>query len=156
MPLLTSQVSVVHVLLSLQTLVVPTQTPVWQASLVVHALPSVQTVPLTTAAKTQLPVTTSQVSAVQALLSLHTLAVPRQLPFWQTSPLVHALPSLQAAPLARAVKAQLPLTASQLSVVQALLSLHTLAVPAQVPLLQMSLAVQATPSLQPVPSATFA
>ena len=45
------------------------------------------------------PVVTSQESLVHTLLSLQTTSVPPQLPPLQTSPLVHALLSLQGAVL---------------------------------------------------------
>ncbi len=88
------------------------------------------------------------------MLSLQTLAVPAQLPALHTSLAVQALPSLQLPPSTTATKAHLPLTVSQLSVVHALLSLQTVAMPAQVPVVQVSGVVQALPSSQAVPLAT--
>ncbi|MBM4345590.1 MAG: inorganic phosphate transporter [Deltaproteobacteria bacterium] len=83
---------------------------------------SLQAVPSLTLAAPQLPVLASQLSVVQALLSLQTLAVPAlQLPVAQVSVLVHKLPSSQGVPLS-AVLTHLPLV--QTSVVQALPSLQ--------------------------------
>ncbi len=144
-----------HALLSLQTLAVPLHVPLWQVSLLVQALPSLQGVPPTTATLIQLPVPVSQVSPVQGLLSSQFLVVPLHTPFWHASPVVQALPSLQELPFATVGYAQLPVSASHPSVVQGLLSLQTLAVPAQVPSLHASPVVHARPSLQPVPSTTL-
>ncbi len=153
---LASQASLVQVLLSLQTLATPVQAPDLQASLLVHALPSLQRLPSLRLVNTQLPVVVSQVSAVQALPSLQTLAVPAQVPLWQLSGLVQALPSSHTLPLATGVYTQLPVVESQVSAVHTLLSLQVLAVPPHLPALQVSGLVQALPSLQPVPSTTLA
>src|SRR5512140_338424 len=64
------------------------QTPFWQTSLTVHGLPSSHALVLFV--KTQ-PVTGSQVSVVQTLLSLHTTGVPLHVPPPQVSPVVQAL-----------------------------------------------------------------
>ncbi len=96
-----------------------------------------------------------QLSVVQALLSLHTLAVPAQTPPVHRSLLVHKLPSLQPAPLAMLVWTQLPVLLSQVSVVQVLLSLHVAAAPAQTPVVQTSVVVQRLPSSHTVPATTL-
>ncbi len=122
-----------------------------QASPTVQSLPSLQVAASARATLLQAPL--SQLSAVQALSSLHCvtsvqpqLGVPRQLPATQPSALVQSLPSLQVAALAR--KTQLPEPLSQLSSVHGLPSLQVVAVPAlQVPSLQTSPLVQASPSL---------
>ena len=156
LPVLTSQVSVVQALLSLQVLAVPPHLPVVQVSGLVQALPSLQVVPSVALANKQLPVPVSHESLVQPLPSLQTLAVPPQLPAVQMSLAVQALPSLQALPSASPMFLQLPVVGAQLSDVQALLSLQFLAVPAQRPALHASPAVQASPSLHELPSATAA
>ncbi len=92
------QVSDVQTLLSLQTLAVPVQAPVLQPSLVVHALPSSQTVPSKTLTKLQIPVLTLHESVVQTLLSLHCLAVPLQTDFAHKSLSVQVFPSLHGLP----------------------------------------------------------
>jgi hypothetical protein len=139
------QESVVQALLSLQTVAVPGwQTPPLQVSPVVHTLPSLQAFVLFVNTH---PVAGLQASFVHGLLSLHTVAVPGwQLPPPQASPVVQALPSSQAAVLL--VNAH-PVSGSQVSVVQALPSLQTVAVPGwQLPPPQMSPVVHTLPSSQ--------
>lgn len=119
-PVLGSQVSVVHTLLSSQTLGVFTHAPVARLQLsVVQALPSSQDFGV----KVQLPVEGLQASIVQRLLSSQVLAVPVQIPFWQESAEVQRFPSSQAVPDGALVCTQ-PAAGLQLSVVQALLSLQ--------------------------------
>jgi len=118
------QVSVVHTLLSLQMMPVPAHTPAVHTSPLVQALPSLQTVPLATFVNTH-PVAGAQVSAVQALLSLHTSAVPPHTPLVHTSPVVQALPSLQAVPLATGVNTQALVVRLQMSLVHTLPSLQS-------------------------------
>ena len=86
-----------HTLLSVHATAVPTQTPLAsQVSPWLQALPSSQVTAIWMA-KVQFPVLALQESAVQALPSLHTVLTPgTQLPPPQTSPTVHALPSVQA------------------------------------------------------------
>ncbi len=148
------QLSDVQVLLSLQTLAVPPQMPVLHASPLVQALPSLQTVPSLTAVLTQLPVGASQLSVVQALLSLHVFAVPPQTPKVQASAVVQARPSLHEVPSAKLLNTHAPVLGLQASLVQVLLSVQTLAVPVQVPAWQLSPLVQALLSLQTPPLAT--
>ncbi len=155
LPLVASQVSVVHALLSLQVAGEPAQTPAVHLSLAVHDLPSSQVVPSVTLVNTQLPVVASQVSLVQPLLSVQTLAVPPHLPLVQASLRVQARPSLQAVPLVTLVYTHAPVVVSQLSVVQALLSVQVLAVPLHLPVVQMSGLVQALLSLHELPSVTL-
>jgi uncharacterized membrane protein YfbV (UPF0208 family) len=95
----------------------------------------------------QPPVRGSQVSVVQGLLSLQLFARPGwQTPLPQPSPTVQALPSSQGAVLG--VKVHAPVAEVQRSVVHGLSSVQVFGVPAQVPLLQVSLRVQASPSSQ--------
>src|SRR5437879_3036072 len=133
----------------------PVQTPLWQVSVCVHALPSLQVLPLAFAGCEHVPAAGAQVpavwhwsEAVQAtgLLPVHT-------PLWQVSVCVHALPSLQVLPLAfagfaprRAADLQVPAAWHWSEAVQAtgLLPVHT-------PLWQVSVWVQALPSLQALP-----
>jgi hypothetical protein len=137
-------VSVVHGLPSLHTTAVsPWHMPPPHASPVVHGVAVVAGVRVVRedAAEAGL-----HVSVVHALLSLHTTVVPLwHVPPPQTSPVVQALPSLHAPVLF--VKTQ-PVVVLHVSVVQALLSLHTSALmPWQVPPPQVSPVVQAFPSL---------
>jgi hypothetical protein len=138
-------VSVVQTLLSLQTTGVPAwHVPPPHTSPLVQAFPSSQGAELFV--NTQ-PVAGLQLSLVQTLLSLQTTGVPAwQVPPPQVSPVVHAFPSSQAAALF--VWTQ-PVAGLHESSVHGLLSLQVTAAPAwQVPLPQVSPAVQAFPSSQ--------
>ena len=187
LPVFTSQLSFVHATLSLQALGVPAlQTLPAQVSACVHALPSLQAMPLFGVVM-QAPVFASQASLVHKLPSLQTLKLaPVHTPCWQLlSPLqpflssqrvlfalacvVHfpaalshtafkhtlatAGQSLSAAqkppqPL-MGLAAHTPLEALQLSLVQALLSSHTLAGPGMhVPATHKSPWVHGVPSVQ--------
>jgi hypothetical protein len=150
-PLAGSHASAVQVFRSLQFRgAPPMHLPVLQASWVVQALLASQA--RLFSVKTQ-PLTVSQLSVVQGLLSLQSSAAPAtQLPLLQASGSVQALPSLQGAALA--VKVQ-PVLGSQASSVQALPSLQGMAVPAQVPLAHASLSVHALSSLQTSEFAVF-
>ena len=139
------QEAVVQTLLSSgQVTCVPVQVPFEQLSFSVHALLSLQ-VPEFFGVCTH-PVAGLQLSSVQALLSsqLSGVVPGLQVPFSQTSPVVQAFPSLQAAEFG--VKTQSPVIGSQESVVQGLLSLQVFGVPAHTPLEQTSLIVQGFPS----------
>src|SRR5436190_421864 len=95
----------------------------------------------------------SHESAVQALLSAQFLGAPLvQLPPWQLSPVVQALPSSQWVPLCLGWYRQ-PSIASHESVVQGLLSSQERDDPPRhLPLRHESAGVQASPSSQEVPS----
>jgi hypothetical protein len=94
-PLAALQVSLVHGLLSLQTLAAPgTHAPFAHVSPTLHTLPSVHAAVVLL--KTQ-PVAPLQASLVHGLLSLHVTVAPlAHAPPAQTSPAVHALPSEHA------------------------------------------------------------
>ncbi len=81
-----------------------------------HALPSSHAEPLAFAGFEHKPLEVSQLPAVwQESLALHTTAPePVQLPFWQVSVLVQALPSLQLVPLALTGLLQTPVAELQL------------------------------------------
>jgi hypothetical protein len=98
-PVAVSQLSCEQGLLSLQSAVAPgTQAPLLlQVSPTVHALLSVQLLPVL-ALLTQPPASV-QVSVVQGLPSSQFCVVPKQAPALHLSPVVHALPSLQAVPV---------------------------------------------------------
>src|SRR5262249_46311051 len=83
---------------AVQTTGAPVQLPAWQLSPCVHALPSSQVVPSTTAACWQ-PAAGSQLSVVQALPSSQFGGVPAWQPAApaQTSAPLQALPSSQSA-----------------------------------------------------------
>src|SRR3989442_537182 len=130
------------------------QTPNWQVSVPLHTFPSLHEVPLGTGAYTH-PVGGLQLSAVHGLPSSHLRGLPLQTPPEQVSPVVQALPSLQALPLiftgfehVPVLGSQVPTTLHWSEAVQTtwLLPLHT-------PLWQVSVCVQALPSLQALPLA---
>jgi hypothetical protein len=122
------------------------QLPPAHVSPVVQALPSLHEAVLLV--KTQ-PVAGLQVSVVQTLLSLQTIAAPLHEPPLHVSPEVQAFPSLQEFVLL--VKTQ-PVAGLHESVVQTLLSLQTIDVPPHEPPLQESPVVHAFPSSHAVPS----
>jgi hypothetical protein len=98
--------------------------------------------------------TGSQVSLVQALWSSQLRGVPVQVPAWQVSAPLQALPSLQVVPLGTGVCWQ-PWTGSQVSAVQGLPSSQLRGGPdVQVPAWQVSAPWQTLPSLQVVPLVT--
>jgi len=122
----------------------PTHALFAHTSPVVQAFPSSQAATLFAWAQ---PVRGAQESFVHMLLSLQfSAAPPVHAPFAHVSPVVHALPSLQA--LVLLVKTQ-PIAPEHESDVQALLSLQVTGAPGrQNPNTQASLTVQAFPSLQ--------
>jgi hypothetical protein len=156
-PLAASHESVVQGLPSLQLSGGPgVQVPVWQVSVPLQALPSPQDVPFVTLTFRH-PSVASQESAVQGLPSSQLGIAPgEQVPAWQVSVPLHALPSLQDVPFPTAVCAH-PVTGSQVSVVQGLLSSQSREAPGeQVPDEQVSAPLQTSPSGQEVPSARSA
>src|SRR5438552_1557773 len=137
----------------------PTQLPFWQVSLCVQALSTVR------AARRDWFVGTEHapVAGLQVPGSWHWSAVqttgfaPSQLPFWQVSLCVQALPSVQAVPLVLFVGTEhAPVAGLQVPG-----SWHWSAVqttgfaPTQLPFWQVSLCVQALPSVQAVPTGLF-
>src|SRR5438876_760846 len=122
----------------------PTQFPPLQASLVVHALPSLQGAVLLVWTQ---PVARSQPSSVQPLPSLQFGAgPPTQRPPLQASLVVQALPSLHGAALLACAQ---PVDGLQVSSVQTVPSSQLARGSSDLcPPLQASLVVQALPSLQ--------
>jgi hypothetical protein len=142
-------------LLSLQLGGVPAvQVPDWQVSAPLQALPSGHAVPFVTDGFWH-PVAGLQLSVVQAFPSLQVSAVPAaQVPDWQVSAPLQALPSGQGVPFETGVVVH-PVEGLQPSVVHTLPSLHVGGVPAvQVPDWQVSAPSQASPSEHDVPFAT--
>src|SRR5207247_1200051 len=80
---------------------VPVQVPLWQVSVCVQGLPSLQAVPLLVCGLEHWPVAVSQVPATWhwSVAVQTTGLLPVQPPRWQVSVCVQASPSLQAAPL---------------------------------------------------------
>src|SRR5438034_1268517 len=79
----------------------PVQTPLWQLSVCVQALPSLQALPLAFAGFEHVPVAGLQVPAAWHWSEAVQMTglLPVQTPVWQVSACVQALPSLQALPL---------------------------------------------------------
>src|SRR6266849_2358938 len=144
------QLSSVQTLLSLQLGAgPPTQAPPLQVSLVVQAFPSLQGAVLLV---WKHPLVGSQASSVQTLPSSQLSGAPGlQVPPPHTSWPLHTVLSSHEAVLLVCTH---PVAGLQLSSVQTLLSLQLTALPSQNPReLQVSLVVQALPSLQEVPVA---
>jgi hypothetical protein len=101
------------------------------------------------------PVAGLHESVVQALLSLQFNGVPAvQMPFWQVSLMVQALPSLQLVPLVLLVTGHIPVDGTHApTVMQAVGAGHVTGTPAtQTPFWHVSIPLQRLPSLQGVPS----
>src|SRR5438477_321353 len=116
----------------------PTQAPAWQVSLCVHALASLQLVPLGLAGLLQTPDAGLQVPAVwHWSAAVHTTGfAPTQAPAWQVSLCADAVPSVPRLPVVWHWSA----------------AVHTTGfAPTQVPAWQVSLCVHALASLQLVP-----
>src|SRR5438874_2638013 len=79
----------------------PTQPPFWQVSFTVQRLPSLHAVPLAFCGFEQTPVPTLQTPTSWQLSGMGqtTGLLPTQVPAWQTSIVVQALPSLHATPV---------------------------------------------------------
>jgi hypothetical protein len=137
---------------------VPEHAPAWQMSVCVHALPSLQAVPLVAAGFEQAPVAESQVPATwHWSVAAHATGFdPRHAPLWHESVCVHALPSLQLVPLGAAGFEHNPLPGSHIPGAWhwSLATHRTGLVPVHVPDWQLSVCVHALPSLHAVPSAT--
>ena len=123
----------------------------------VQASPSVQPLPSAALGLEQVPVAVSQVPATWhwSLAEQVTGLAPTQVPDWQVSVWVQALPSLHPVPLVLLGFEQVPVAVSQVPATWhwSLAEQVTGVAPTQVPAWQVSVWVQALPSLQPVPSA---
>src|SRR5437667_170156 len=95
----------------------PAHIPLWQVSVCVHALPSLQAVPLAFAGFEHVPAAGSQVPATWHWSEAEqtTGLEPVQVPFWQVSVCVQALPSLHAVPLPASGLAHRPVAVSQVA-----------------------------------------
>src|SRR5437867_3398627 len=137
----------------------PTQLPFWQVSVCVQALPSLQAVPLVLFVGAEhMPVAGLQVPGSWHWSAVQTTGLaPTQLPFWQVSVCVQALPSLQAVPLVLVVGAEhMPVARSRRSSARHWSAVQTTGfAPTQLPFWQASVCVQASPSLQAVPLVLF-
>jgi hypothetical protein len=154
-PLTGWHVSVVQPSPSSQLSGVPAvQMPAWQVSSPLQTSASAHGVPLSTGVLAQ-PKTGSQPSVVQALPSSQSSAVPAvHTPPWQVSSPLQTSPSAHGVPFATGVFVQ-PVSGSQVSVVQTLLSSQLSGAPAvQTPAWQVSSPLQRSPSVHGVPFAT--
>src|SRR5438876_136470 len=98
--------------------------------------------------------TNASASMTATAFATHGAGSPTQLPAAQASPLVQALPSLHAVPLATGGFEQVPAAGSQVPAVwHWSRAVHTTAVPAHVPARQLSPVVHALASEHAVPSA---
>lgn len=135
------------------------QTPAWQVSVCVHALPSLHGLPSGFAELEQIPVAGLQVPPRE-----HELAPPQttgfdpvQFPPWQVSVWVQASPSLQPVPSALAGFEHVPVAGLHVPEVwHAFEAVHTTGLlPTQAPAaLQVSVCVHALLSLHVVPAAS--
>src|SRR5437762_390332 len=134
----------------------PTQAPAWQVSLCVHALASLQLVPLGLAGLLQAPDAGLQTPAVwHWSAAVHTTGLaPTQAPAAQVSVRVQALPSSHGAPLSLAGLLQAPDAGLQPPAVwHWSAAVHTTGLaPTQAPAAQVSVRVQALPSSHGAPS----
>src|SRR5262249_48545206 len=133
------------------------QAPAWQLSVWVQASPSLQALPLAFAGLEQVPLAGSQTPASWhwSAAAEGTGVVPTRSPRRQTSVCVQPSPSVQGLPLTFTGLEQMPLAGSQTpapwhwsSAAQG-----TGLLPAHTPAWQVSVCVQALPSLQAVPLA---
>jgi len=135
----------------------PVHVPLWQASVRVQALASLQAVPSAFAGLLHVPLAVLHIpTSWHWSLAVHTTGLPPvQLPVWQVSVRVQALPSLQVVPSTLFGFEQAPVDVSQVPARwHWSLAVHTTGLlPVQVPVWQVSVRVQALPSLQDVPSA---
>src|SRR5206468_393724 len=134
----------------------PVHTPPWQVSVCVQALPSLHAVLSLLAGSEHAPVAGLQVPAVWHWSeAVQTTGLPPvQRPLWQVSVCVQALPSLHAVPSVLAGSEHAPVAGLQVPAVwhwsEAVQTTGLL--PLQSPLSQVSVCVQALPSLHAVPS----
>src|SRR5437773_1671653 len=133
----------------------PTQAPAWQVSLCVHALASLQLVPLGLAGLLQAPDAGLQTPAVwHWSAAVHTTGLaPTQAPAAQVSVCVQALPSSHGAPLGLAGLLQTPVAGLQAPTAwHWSAAVHTTGLaPTQAPAAQVSVCVQALPSSHGAP-----
>jgi hypothetical protein len=136
---------------AVQVTAVPTQVPAWQASPVVHLLPSSQAVPLTAGGLVHWPVVGSQApGAWQASSAVQTTEAPAmQVPAMHEAP----QPVPQAVPSGLFGLLHAPVDGLQTALWHASPPLHVLGLPPeQTPAWQVSVCVHMSPSSQPVPS----
>jgi hypothetical protein len=135
----------------------PVQVPAWQVSVWVQLLPSLHEEPLVLVVNEQTPVVVLQTPGFwQAPGAAQVTAVaPVHAPAWQVSPCVQALLSLQELPSTLLPYAQTPVAELQTPAVWHVpgAAQVTGLAPVQVPAWQVSVCVQASPSLHEAPLA---
>jgi hypothetical protein len=133
----------------------PTQAPAWQVSVCVQILPSMQLVPSGTFGVLQIPDVGSQLPGAWhcAGVGQVTGLVPVHTPAWQVSVCVQALPSLHDVPLFAFGFEQTPVDGAQVPATwHWSLGVQTFGfAPVHIPDWQVSVCVQALPSLHVVP-----
>ena len=133
----------------------PVHVPPWQASAVVQMSLSLHVVPLGALGFVQAPVVGLHMPATwHWSLAVQTMGLaPAHAPAWQVSVCVHALPSVQAVPSGASGFEQVPLAGLHVpaSWHWSLAEQTTGLAPAHVPAWQVSVCVQALPSVQAVP-----
>jgi hypothetical protein len=133
----------------------PAQLPDWQVSVCVHASPSLHAVPSLLAGFEQTPVDVLHVPVLwHWSCATHVTGLPpAQLPDWQLSVCVHALPSLHAVPFALAGFEQTPVDVLHMPAVwHWSWATHVTGLPPlQLPDWHASVCVQALPSLHALP-----
>jgi len=119
----------------------------------VHGLPSLHPVPFSRASVRHAPLSGLQLPTLHASLNdEQSTLVPLQMPSVQWSDVVQALASLHSVPFSRAMARQEPLSGLQLPTLHASVSVEqSVAIPLQVPSVQLSCVVQRLPSLHSVP-----
>src|SRR6266571_5228375 len=134
----------------------PAELPVWQVSVCVQALPSLHAVPSDAGGLEQIPVVGSHVPATWhwSRAVQVTGLLPTQVPLWQVSVCVQALPSSHAVPSVAVGLEEMPVAGSHVPVTWHWPSAVQVTglLPTQVPLWQVSVWVQALPSSHGVPS----
>ena len=130
--------------------------PAWHVSVCVHALPSLHALPSDFAGLEQVPVAGLHVPATWhwSWATQTTPFMPVQVPAWQVSVCVHALPSLHGSPFGAAGFEHVPVAWSHVPATwhwSCAVQTTGLA-PTQLPATHVSVWVQAFPSLHPVPS----
>jgi len=137
----------------------PLHVPAWHVSVCVQASPSLHDVPFAAFGLEQVPVAGSQVPATWHWpLALHVIGLePVQTPVWHVSVCVQALPSLQAVPFGAFGFEQVPVIGLQVPATWHWpLAEHVTGFePVQTPAWQVSVCVQALPSLHAVPFGAF-
>jgi hypothetical protein len=151
-PLAGLQLATLHIPEGVHDLAVPAHAPLWQRSLSVHRLPSLQAVSSGASPTVQAPLPRSQLATLHTMLVLQTLVVPTHRPARQVSPSVQGFPSLQAVSSEAWLSRQSPVSGSQLATLQGVVVEQLLGeAPAQAPPMQVSTVVQALRSLHGVP-----